>query len=42
MMFAFFFSLVTFTIWYTTLMWHRIRLEQSRDAVEQLKQRIMG
>lgn len=42
MMFAFFFSLVTFTIWYTTLMWHRIRLEQSRDDVEQLKQRIMG
>lgn len=42
MMFAFFFSLVTFTIWYTTLMWHRIRLEQSRDVVEQLKQRIMG
>ena len=42
MMFAFFFSLITFTIWYTTLMWHRIRLEQCRDVVEQLKQRIMG
>jgi heme exporter protein C len=42
MMFAFFFSLITFTIWYITLMWYRIRLEQSRDAVEQLKQGIMG
>jgi heme exporter protein C len=42
MMFAFFFSLITFTVWYVTLMWHRIRLEQFRDDVEQLKQRIMG
>ena len=41
MMFAFFFSLATFTIWYVTLMWHRIRLERFRDDVEQLKQRIM-
>lgn len=42
MMFAFFFCLITFTVWYVTLMWHRIRLERSRDDVEQLKQRIMG
>ena len=42
MMFAFGFSLFTFTIWYVTLMWHRIRLERMRDAVEQLKQRILG
>jgi heme exporter protein C len=42
MMFALFFSLITFTVWYVTLMWHRIRLEQFRDDVEQLKQRIMG
>jgi heme exporter protein C len=42
MMFAFFFSLITFTVWYVTLMWHRIRLEGFRDDVEQLKQRIMG
>ena len=41
MMFAFFFSLITFTVWYVTLMWHRIRLERFRDNVEQLKQRIM-
>jgi heme exporter protein C len=42
MMFAFFFCLITFTIWYVTLMWHRIRLERSRDQVEDLKQKIMG
>ncbi len=42
MMFAFFFSLITFTIWYVTLMWHRIRLERLRDGVESLKQRIMS
>jgi heme exporter protein C len=41
MMFAFFFSLATFTVWYVTLMWHRIRLEHLRDGVEQLKQRII-
>ena len=42
MMFAFFFSLLTFTLWYVTLMWHRIRLERSRDDLEQLKQEILG
>jgi heme exporter protein C len=42
MMFAFFFCLATFTIWYGTLMWHRIRLEQMRDNVEHLKQLILG
>lgn len=42
MMFAFFFSLVTFTIWYVTLMWHRMRLERSRDEVEHLKQKFMS
>jgi hypothetical protein len=42
MMFAFFFCLITFTIWYVTLMWHRIRLERSRDQVEDLKQTIMS
>jgi heme exporter protein C len=41
MMFAFFFSLITFSIWYVTLMWHRVRLERFRDDVDQLKQRIM-
>jgi heme exporter protein C len=42
MMFAFFFCLATFTVWYVTLMWHRIRLEQLRDDVEDLKQRVMS
>ena len=41
MMFAFAFSLITFTIWYATLMWHRIRLERFRDDVEQLKQELL-
>ena len=41
MMFAFAFSLITFTIWYATLMWHRIRLERFRDDVEQLKQKLL-
>ena len=41
MMFAFFFCLATFTIWYGTLMWHRIRLERLRDEVEELKQRLV-
>jgi heme exporter protein C len=42
MMFAFFFCLITFTIWYVTLMWHRIRLEGLRDDVEDLKQKVMS
>jgi heme exporter protein C len=42
MMFAFFFSLLTFTVWYVTLMSHRVRLERARDDVEELKQRIIG
>jgi heme exporter protein C len=41
MMFAFAFSLITFTVWYVTLMWHRIRLERFRDEVQQLKQRFL-
>jgi len=41
MMFAFFFCLVAFTIWYATLMGHRIRLERIRDEVEELKQRLV-
>ena len=42
MMFAFFFCLITFTIWYVTLMWHRVRLEQLRDDVAAIKERILG
>lgn len=41
MMFAFFFSLFTFTVWYVTLMWHRTRLERTRDDVEAFKQKLM-
>ena len=42
MMFAFMFCLFTFTIWYVTLMWHRVRLERLRDDVEQFKQEIVS
>ena len=41
MMSAFFFCLAAFTIWYVTLMWHRIRLERLRDDVEQVKQKLL-
>lgn len=41
MMVAFFFCLFAFTVWYVTLMWHRIRLERLRDDVEHVKRRII-
>ncbi len=41
MMFAFFFCLATFTIWYVTLMGYRIRLEHLRDQAEAIKQTFM-
>jgi heme exporter protein C len=42
MMFAFFFCLVAFTVWYGALIWHRVRLEGLRDDVEALKQELLG
>jgi heme exporter protein C len=42
MMFTFFFCLVTFSVWYVTLMWHRVRLERLRDEAEQLKQAVLS
>ncbi len=42
MMFAFFFCLITFTLWYITLLNHRIRLEQLREGVERLRQQMMS
>ncbi|HNS51386.1 MAG TPA: cytochrome c biogenesis protein CcsA [Anaerolineae bacterium] len=41
MMFAFFFCLIAFSLWYVTLMWHRIRLERLRDQVDELKLRLV-
>ena len=41
MMAAFFFCLVAFTVWYVTLMWHRIRLERLRDDVELVKSKLL-
>lgn len=42
MMFAFFFCLIAFTIWYIVLMMHRIRLERLRDDVQELKHQVLG
>ena len=39
---AFFFSLFTFTVFGITLLWHRIRLGQLQDEVEQKKMEIMS
>jgi heme exporter protein C len=41
MMLAFFFCLFTFTVWYVALMCYRVRLERTRDDLDQLKQRFM-
>jgi heme exporter protein C len=37
---AFIFSLVTFTVFFIDLLWHRVLLEKQADAVEQLKQNL--
>jgi heme exporter protein C len=37
---VFFFCLMAFTLFYVVLLWHRLRLEQSREAVEDLKERL--
>lgn len=42
MRFAFFFCLIAFTIWYVTLMVHRLRLERMHDEVEQLRQSVLS
>jgi heme exporter protein C len=39
---AFMFSLLTFTVLYVTLLWHRLRLQSLTDRVEQLKMRLMA
>jgi heme exporter protein C len=39
---AFFFSLLTFTFIYITLLWHRIRLERLSEVVEQMKMKILS
>lgn len=39
---AFFFSLITFTFIYITLLWHRIRLERLSEVVEQMKMKILS
>jgi heme exporter protein C len=39
---AFFFSLITFTILFCDLLWHRYRLGRLADKVEQLKMKVMA
>ena len=39
---TFFFSLITFTFVYATLLWHRVRLEDLGDRVEQLKMKVLS
>lgn len=39
---AFFFSLITFTLLYVTLLWHRLRLEKIGEKVEALKMKILS
>lgn len=36
---AFFFSLITFTFLYASLLWHRIRLQTMQERVEEMKMR---
>ena len=39
---TFFFSLITFTFVYASLLWHRVRLEGMADRVEQLKMKVLS
>src|SRR3972149_1080284 len=39
---AFMFSLLTFTVLYLTLLWHRVRLQSLTDHVERLKMRLLA
>ncbi|MFN2303668.1 MAG: cytochrome c biogenesis protein [Anaerolineales bacterium] len=42
MLVAFFFSLFTYTLVYATLLWHRIRMQNLAEKLEQLKLRILS
>ncbi|HEX9116139.1 MAG TPA: cytochrome c biogenesis protein CcsA, partial [Anaerolineae bacterium] len=37
---AFFFGLAAFTVFYVALLWHRVRLEETREQVESLKEKL--
>ncbi len=39
---AFMFSLLTFTVLYADLLWHRVRLQRMAEKVEQLKMKILS
>jgi len=42
MLHAFLFSLLTFTVLYFTLLWHRLRLQALAERVEQLKMEVLS
>jgi heme exporter protein C len=42
MLVAFFFSLFTYTLVYATLLWHRIRMQNLAEKLEQLKLRVLS
>src|SRR3990170_3014749 len=42
MLHAFLFSLLTFTVLYFTLLWHRLRLQTLAERVEQLKMKVLS
>jgi len=39
---AFFFSLITFTFLYASLLWHRVRLQALQERVEEIKMRVLS
>jgi heme exporter protein C len=39
---AFFFSLLTFTFMYATLLWHRVRLQELMEKVERWKMKVLS
>jgi hypothetical protein len=39
---AFLFSLLTFTFVYATLLWHRLRLQDLADRIEELKLKVLA
>ncbi len=39
---AFFFSLLTFTVMYATMLWHRVRLQRAREHLDQVKMKLLA
>ena len=39
---TFLFSLLTFSVMFATLLWHRVRLQSLAETVEQLKMKLLS